>query len=207
MTEAQRYWQDRLPDIIFVGGKKRSGKDHLCDLLVREAGFTKIHMVEPWLRQFFERPDLDPDRWEELKAQYRAEIQAEAAASRAENPNVLIDYLRGHLMSLPKPIAVTAMRFSNEATLGIELGALVVRVKTSDEARRKRFLASGDDLALMDDPFEAEVDVMPVHIEISGEMPAEVYVPALADYYRQAQLAYWRARLSRDVNELEELTK
>ena len=48
---------------------------------------------------------------------------------------------------------------------------------------------------------------MPVHIEISGEMPAEVYVPALADYYRQAQLAYWRARLSRDVNELEELTK
>src|SRR5262245_44365777 len=107
MSDAQ-YWQDRLPDIIFVGGKKRSGKDYLCDLLVKEAGFTKVHMVEPWLRGFFERRGLDPDQWEALKAQYRADIQAEAAASRATNPNVLIDYLRGHLASLPKPICVTA---------------------------------------------------------------------------------------------------
>src|SRR5262249_3544441 len=131
------------------------------------------------------------------------EIQAEAAASRATNPNVLIDYLRGHLASLPKPICVTAMRFTNEATLGMELGAMVVRVKTSDETRRQRFIASGDDLALMDDPFEAEVDVMPVHIEISGEMPADIYVPALADCYRQTQLAYWRRKAV--IDQMEEM--
>jgi hypothetical protein len=199
VTDAQ-YWQDRLPDIIFVGGKKRSGKDFLCDQLVAQGGFTKVHMVEPWLRQFFERRGLDPDRWEELKVEYRAEIQAEASTARAENPNVLIDYLRGHLASLPKPIAITAMRFINEATLGIEMGAMVVRVKTSDETRRQRFIASGDDLALMDDPFEAEVDVMPVHLEISGEMPAHIYVPALADYYRQVQLAYWRRSIVKEYN-------
>jgi len=95
------------------------------------------------------------------------------------------------------------MRFINEATLGIELGAMVVRVKTSDATRRQRFIDSGDDLALMDDPFEAEVDAMPVHIEISGEMPAQVYVPALADYYRQAQIAYWSRQ--RALDQMEEL--
>ena len=42
-------WQSILPDIIFVGGVKRSGKDFACDRLVEEAGFHKVHIVEPWL--------------------------------------------------------------------------------------------------------------------------------------------------------------
>ena len=172
-----------LPDIIFVGGKKRSGKDFLCDQLVAQAGFTKVHMVEPWLRRFFERRGLNPDRWEELKTPYRAEIQAEAAAARANDPNVLINYLRGYLADLPKPICVTAMRFINEAQLGMQMGALVVRVETSTATRLARFIASGEDLALMNDPFESEVDQMPVHLVVSGEEHASVYVPLLSAGY------------------------
>lgn len=205
MTNPQTYWAERLPDIIFVGGKKRSGKDFVCDRLVGEAGFTKVHIVEPWLRDFFARRGLDPNRWEELKAEYRADIQAEASVARAVNPNVLIDWFREAVKDMPRPLCVTAVRFTNEAQLGLELGALVVRVKTSDETRRQRFLASGDDLALLNDPFEAEVDAMPVHLEVSGEMPGTMYVPAMADYYRQVQLAYWSRRQALDP--MEEMRK
>lgn len=187
------YWAERLPDSIFVGGRKREGKDFVADLLVKEAGFTKVHIVAPWLRAFFERRGLDPDRWEELKSQYRAEIQAEASAARAENPNVLIDWFRQAIPTLPRPFCVTAVRFINEAQLGMQVGALVVRVKTTDEVRRQRFLASGDDLALMDDPFEAEVPLMPVHLEISGELAAELYVPTLAAAYQQMSEMMFRA--------------
>jgi hypothetical protein len=207
VTNPQTYWAERLPDIIFVGGRKRSGKDFVCDRLVAEAGFTKLHIVEPWLRQWAPRYGYAPDDWERAKTEHRAECQADAAAERAGDPMVLIRWMRAALAERKGPVCVTAVRFSNETELGMELGALCVRVKTSDETRRQRFLASGDDLALMDDPFEAEVDVMPVHIEISGEMPGTFYVPALANYYRKAQIAYWRRRVAIDVDELGEITR
>lgn len=176
-------WQAVLPDIIFVAGVKRSGKDFVCDRLVEEAGFTKVHIVEPWLRQWCTQYGYAPDDWERAKTERRAECQADAAANRAKNPFVLIDWFRESVKSMPKPICVTAVRFINEAMLGFELGALVLRVNTPDEVRIERFKASGDTLELLNDPFEREVNQMPVHAEIPGFMPADWYVPSIASVY------------------------
>lgn len=189
-------WQSILPDIIFVGGVKRSGKDFACDRLVEEAGFHKVHIVEPWLRKWCAEHDYDPDTWETVKFKERARIQADAAKSRESNPNVLIDWFREAAPTLSKPFAVTAVRFINEAMLGFELGALVLRVHTPDDIREERFRAAGDDLALMSDPFEKEVYQMPVHAEIPGIMPADWYVPAMASIYEVLLDQQLRARVA-----------
>src|SRR5215213_2822033 len=138
-----------LPDLIFVGGKKRSGKDFLCDRLVAERGFHKAHIVEAWLRQWFAARGENPDEWETLKTRYRAEIQADAEVARAKNPRCLLDSFAELLPTFPRPLCVTAIRFVNEAQFGVELGALVIRVQTHDTERAKRFLAAGERLELL----------------------------------------------------------
>ncbi len=167
-----------LPDVVMVGGRKRAGKDFLCDSLVRYSGFVKLHIVEPYLRAFFGRRGLDPDLWEELKPLYRAEIQAEAEVARAEDPLCLIrrlperiDFLRaqGH------KVAITGVRFTNEVLFGVQSGYLVVKVWVPDSVRRQRFIDSGESLELFDDPFEREIDQMQWPLEIEGTYPAESY--------------------------------
>lgn len=192
-------WQAILPDIIFVAGKKRSGKDFVCDRFVEQAGYRKLHIAENWLRLFFERRGLDPDRWEELKADYRLEIQAEAELARQENPRRLLDPLVEELVRVKVPTVVTAVRFINEALLGFELGALVLRVHTPEDIRAERFLASGEDLKHLNDSFEREVDQMPVHAAIPGTMPADWYVPAIASIYETMLDQKLRAQVLKGV--------
>jgi hypothetical protein len=170
---------DGLPDLVFVGGKKKSGKDFVCDRLVAECGYHKLHIVRPWLEDFCRRHGITYAEMEANKARWRATIQAEAEESRAANPDRLIDPLRRDLPTLPRPLCVTAVRFVNEAEFGRAAGGLVVRVVTPDAVRRDRFLADGEDLSLLDDPFERQVDLMPVHAEVAGTLPPESIVPTL----------------------------
>jgi hypothetical protein len=186
--------QSQLPDIIFVGGKKRSGKDYLCDLLVERAGFTKYHIVRGWLEGFAARHRISYAEYEAHKEFWRHDVQAEASAARAADPDCLVNAFREILPTLPRPLCVTAVRFANECLFGMEVGAMVVRVATSDRTRRERFIASGTSLELFDDPFEHEVDLMPAHLEMSGEMDADNYIPTLAGVYRElSRLAFTKA--------------
>jgi hypothetical protein len=172
------------PDIVFVGGKKRAGKDFFCDALASELGYYKCHIVAPWLAGFQERHGLTPEEYEADKGRWRPVVQAEATEARRKDPDCLVRAFRAALPTLPRPLAVTAVRFRNEADLGHELGALVLRVRCRDEVRRQRFLDSGEGLALFDDPFEAEVDSMPVHYEVSGTLSADTYSWLLPKLWR-----------------------
>lgn len=163
------------PDIVFVGGKKRAGKDFFADALVSELGYTKYHIVRPWMEEFCRRHGVAYEDYEKEKHRWRALIQKEATEARATDPDCMVRALRAALPTLPRPLVVTAMRFKNEAEFGWQAGALVLRVKTRDAVRRQRFLDAGEDLALFDDPFEAEVDTMPVHYEVTGTLSADTY--------------------------------
>jgi hypothetical protein len=173
-----------LPDIVFVGGKKRAGKDFLCDSLVRVAGFHKYHIVYPWLLKFCDRHGLSYADYESNKSQWRPQVQAEATEARNANPNCLVDGFRELLPTLPRPLCVTGVRFVNEAKLGAEVGALVVRVMCPDSVRRGRFIDAGESLGLLDDPFEAEVDRMPVDCEIHGMSTVRVQLECLENAYQ-----------------------
>src|SRR5262249_47377392 len=144
---------------------------------------TKVHIVEAWLREWVAANGENPDEWETLKVKYRAEIQDAAELARAANPRCLLDSFAARLPALPRPICVTAMRFINEARYAMELGALVIRVQTPDTVRAQRFLAGGESLALLEDPFEREIDQLPVHLELPGTEPAAWYVPAIEELY------------------------
>lgn len=159
-----------LPDLIFVAGVKRSGKDFLCDTLVERAGFTKVHIVEQWLRQWCVDRGLDPDRWEEHKAVHRQEVQADATAARKNDPLCLVRPLLSALPSLPRPLCVTAVRFQNEIDYGRNAGAWCIRVEVPNLLRYKRFLDAGENINLFNDPFENEVDHLTVDAVISGAL-------------------------------------
>lgn len=179
----------QLPRLIFVGGAKRSGKDFLCDALVAQAGCVKVHIAEQWLKALcFEMGISYVEDYLPNKANYRAEIQRRAAAARQADPLVLVKqfdpWVREQFKTRPGlRLAVSGMRFANEADYAIQIGAFSVRVAVSDDVRRQRFVEAGEDLALFNDPFEAEIPAMPVHCELPGDMPAEWYPPAIAEIY------------------------
>lgn len=178
-----------LPRLIFVGGTKKSGKDYLCDALVREAGFEKVHIAERWLQRLcFDMGIAYVEDYLPNKASYRAEIQRRATAAREADPLVLVrefdPWVREQFRTKPDlRLAVTGMRFANEADYAIQIGAFAIRVQVDDETRRQRFVEAGENLALFNDPFEAETPTMPVHCELPGDMPAEWYPPAIAEIY------------------------
>lgn len=178
-----------LPNVIFFGGKKKSGKDFICDFLVRERGYTKLHIAEPWLRAFCERHNITWEHYSANKHLYRAQVQDEATLARERNPNVLLDLLgqeldrrRGEL------IAVSGIRFINEALFAIWNGHLMVKVEVPDDIRRQRFIDAGESLALFDDPFEAEVDQMPYQLLVPGDLEAWRYEFLLSGGYIKLML-------------------
>lgn len=167
-----------MPELIFVSGRKLAGKDYLCDRLVAEAGYHKFHIVYPWLvNQFCPRHGISYDEYTANKPKWRAICQEEATAERAKDPDVLIRVFRDRLPELPRPLCVTAVRFAREVRLCLDLGGLALRVQTPDEVRRQRFLDAGEDLALFDDPFEKEIDALPVHADVCGSLAPDQYVP------------------------------
>lgn len=168
-----------LPDLIFVAGKKRVGKDVLCDTLVEREGFTKVHIVESWLRRWCERRGLDPNLWEIHKTTYRAEIQQEAAAARVDDPLCLIRPLLSDLENLPRPLCVTAVRFHNEVDYGKQAGAWCLRVEVPNQTRYARFVQSGESMNLFNDPFEKEVDSLQVDGVISGALSKDEIIQHL----------------------------
>lgn len=171
------YWQQYFPPVVFVGGTKKSGKDTVCDQFVEEAGFTKIHIAQPWLELFCERHRITFAEYTANKAHWRSLVQSEALVARSRDPNVLVKALYAELRTLPRPLVVSGVRFTNECLLGASVGALVLRVEVSDAVRRRRFVASGEDLANFNDPFEAEIATMPVDLTVPGDLALSAILP------------------------------
>ena len=167
-----------MPNVVVVAGKKRSGKDTFCDSLAPD-GFVKVHIAETWLREWFEARGMNPDEWETLKSAHREAIQRDATIARAEDELVVVRRTMARINELHaegKRVAVTAVRFNNEALWAIRAGFLVVQVEVDDEVRRERFQRSGESLALFDDPFEADLGPdFPCHLTIDGNQNPLAY--------------------------------
>lgn len=155
-----------LPQLIFVAGKKRAGKDTLCDSLL-PFGYTKLHIAEPWLRtQCYDLKISYEDEYLPNKGQYRDIIQRRATRARQDDPYCLIRHW-GSFEDTGKCV-VSGIRFVNEADWGMDIGAFVVLVTTPDEIRAQRFQTSCENLNSLNDPFESEIDELPYHLSVSG---------------------------------------
>jgi hypothetical protein len=169
---------------VFLGGKKKSGKDFIADQLVARAGYTKYHLVRPWLEGFCARHGLAWDRYEAEKAQWRPLVQEEATEARRLDPDCLVRAFEAAFPALPRPLAVVGLRFVGEGRMAIGLGGLMLRVECPDDVRRERFVASGESPNLFDDPFESEVDSMPVHAEVPGTLAADEIIPLVESIWK-----------------------
>ena len=81
--------------VIGFMGEKGTGKDYACDQFVKELGYTKLHIAEPWIRVQLEDMGVTWEEYNLNKPIYRPEIQARANGphGRAGNPRVLLDPL------------------------------------------------------------------------------------------------------------------
>jgi hypothetical protein len=183
-----RVRREDLPPVILVGGKKKSGKDFVCDTLVTHHGYSKIHIVTPWLIDWCQRNGIDyVHEYLVDKGRYRAKLQADALEAREANPHVLTEALVARVNELRAeghPVAVTGVRFINECLWGIQRGHFVLKIETPDEVRRQRFINSGENLALFDDPFEREIDEMPAHLVLQGNLEPWKYPQLISAAFR-----------------------
>lgn len=192
-----------MPRYVFVAGKKRAGKDYLADALVEYAGYEKVHIAAPWLLDFYRSKGYNFWSYDdvplELRTRYRAEIQEMATKAREHDPEVLIRLMKEYIehresvyeLVETRPLVVSGVRFRNEALYAIRSGYFVVQVAVPDDVRRVRFLDAGEDLALFDDPFEADLGPQfPCHVIVSGDLFRDAYVPQIGaayGYLRQVQ--------------------
>lgn len=171
-----------MPDIIFLAGEKRSGKGMIASALAMAFDYKVVHIAEAWVRKHLEAMGVTWAEYQMNKAKYRPEIQRRAQAARDENPDCLIEPLDADLdlrRDYGQKVVVDGVRFINEAQYGRNIGAFTLRVVTPREVRAERFKATGEDLALLDDPFESEIPRLPVHADIPGVLPLTVIAGAV----------------------------
>lgn len=180
-----------LPQVIFLAGKKRAGKTTLADILTERCGYTQMHIATAWIKRHLNDMGVSWEEYQADKPRYREEIQRRATLARAENPNCLVDELPAVIEPFVAKggcLVVDGVRFSNEALFAFQHGYLVVKVKTPDFVRRERFIAAGENLAHLNDPFEREIDLLPFHISLPGTLGRDEYLPLLGRAYAELQL-------------------
>ena len=179
-------WQEYLPDNIFLVGKMASGKDFIAARLVEEAGFTRLAFADALRAEVAEHLGISVDELNAKKASLRPLLQQWGIARRRDDDYYWIRRWAERRAKIAGPVVCSDCRFPNEARYGLRSGALLVRVKTPDGVRERRLRQRDGafDPAWFTHPSELHVDSLPVQAEISGEMPAEFYVPALAEVYR-----------------------
>ena len=199
------YWQPRLPDNIFLAAKMAAGKDFVASFLIREAGFTKLAFADALKEEAAAHLGISVEELNARKLEFRPILQNWGVGKRDADQDYWVKEWARRRAAITGPVVVTDCRFPNEALYGIQIGAMVVRLRASDAVReaRLRLRDGGFDPSWLNHISEQHIDALPVHLEISGEMPGEMYVPALADYYRQVQMAYWKQR--QVVDQTEEL--
>lgn len=197
------YWQPRLPDNIFLTAKMAAGKDFVASFLIREAGFTRLAFADALKEEAAAHLGITVEELNARKSEFRPILQNWGVGKRGADQDYWVKEWAIRRAAITGPVVVTDCRFPNEALYGIQIGAMVVRLRASDAVReaRLRLRDGGFDPAWLNHISEQHIDALPVHLEISGEMPGEMYVPALADYYRQAQHAYWKQRQVVDLME------
>lgn len=138
----------RTAPLIGLVGRKRSGKDSLAKTLIEERGYTRLAFADAlkdaaleldpiiaaspnggapyrlswWVREF---------GWEAAKETYevRRTLQAFGTAVRTHvKESAWLDVVASAIKETSGPIAVTDVRYPNEADLIQELGGVLVRV-------------------------------------------------------------------------------
>lgn len=181
----------RLPDEIFIAGKMASGKDFVAARLLEADEYQRLPLALEVKKDIAAKYGITLEELELNKSKYRTDLQEHGNGCRGlfGKDYWLRRWEKGRAelfdaFANPR-FVVTDCRYINEAQFGIQRGALVVRVVVPDEIRLRRLqLLYG---TVTDEQLhhasEVEVDRLPCHLEISGQLPADQIVPTLEAGY------------------------
>lgn len=186
MSETAEYWQERLADNIFLAGRMGAGKDFVAARLVEEAGFTRLAFADALKAEVAAHLGISVEELNRRKAEFRSVLQNWGVGQREADPLYWIKRWADARAQIPGPVVCTDVRFLNEAEYGMQIGALVIRVKTPDTVREERLRARDGsfDPATLNHVSEQYIDRLMAHLELPGIMPAWWYVPSIAGLYQ-----------------------
>ena len=160
--------------IIVLSGKQFCGKDTIAKILLENLKiFTRIGLGDAIKLEYGEKIGLTLEEVEKNKSQYRADLQALGNKRRAEDS----DYWIKKVITLPQDIVVPEIRVQKEYEYFKSVGAFMIRVEASEQARAKRGM-----LSAQNDITETALDnITDWHYVIKNEGTYEELITATND--------------------------
>lgn len=178
-----------LPDVIFLGGRMGSGKSHIARVLERD-GYTVVAFADALKNDLAQELGITRAEFDLRKGEFRTQMQELGERKRAEYR----DFWIARWVALANEkfeagalgIVVPDMRYINEARWALNLGAMVVRVSVPREVRCARLeeLYGTVTEEQLTHASETQVELLPVHVEISGQLPDYAIIKKLKDEWR-----------------------
>jgi len=150
--------------MIFIAGKKASGKDTIANSAVALGCIaepsTKFHVVHPaktWVMKTFQ---VSEDRYDAFRSKHRVYIQQRASEVLRHDPTVLLRIISDIPHSLRRGAIVVGIRFLHERDYAHVRKIPTVLIDTPDHVRSQRLAARGEVVhgsAVPVDEFEREL--------------------------------------------------
>ena len=152
--------------MIFLAGKKASGKDTIANAAVALGSIaepsTHFHVIHPakiWVMKTFQ---VHEHHYETFRSKHRNYIQQRASEVLKLDPKVLLRIIDDIPDDQRRGCIVVGIRFLHERDYARSHNIPVVLINTPDEERRKRLASRGETLPDgIADPFER--DLIPEH--------------------------------------------
>jgi len=148
--------------MIFLAGKKASGKDTIANAAVilgsiaePSTQFYVIHPAKIWVMKTFQ---VHEHHYEAFRSKHRSYIQQRASEVLKLDPTVLLTMLHDIPDDQRRGCIVVGIRFLHERDYALSRNIPVALIHTSDEERRIRLEARGETLPDgIVDPFERDL--------------------------------------------------
>ncbi len=159
--------------LLGITGRIHSGKDTFVQTLVRHVGFARVAFADELKSEVAENLSITVEELERDKAKHRKLLQDHGMARRQEDHNHWITLVAAHIDWLADTygvscVAVSDVRFRNEATWVRARGGMLVRLIRAD----------GEFAA---DTHESEAGQASIHVDMTFTCgsPGEVEATAL----------------------------
>ena len=146
--------------MIFIAGKKASGKDTVANAAVilgsiaePSTQFRVIHPAKMWVMQTFQ---VSEDRYDIIRSKHRVYIQQRPAEVLSGDPTVLLRIIDSTPPELKRGTIVVGIRFFHERDYARAHGIPTVLLDTPNKVREQRLIERGEAF-IADDPFEQEL--------------------------------------------------
>ena len=179
-----------LPHEIWLCGHICSGKDYIGNVLALRLGFFHMGIGELVAREIEELEGLPYGTiygTPGMKDKYRQKLQDYGNERRKMSPLYWISrWCLERDLRPERPAVQTSMRFFRESEVARRRNALLVRVAVPEELRQERIRQCYPNYvpAMELNITESEIDSIPCHVEISGDIPQDKIISTLTDIYR-----------------------